>query len=48
MSVRMPPCRSARAQIAMLEPSEKEVWEVRARVPNLEFDFGRFARKTPL
>ena len=46
MSVRMPPSRSARAQIALLDPSQKEVWEIRARDPRPGVRiFGRFSEK---
>jgi hypothetical protein len=46
MSVRMPPSRSARAMIALLEDAKDQVWEIRVRDPRPGTRiFGRFAEK---
>jgi len=52
MSVRMPPSKSARAQLALLTPSEAAVWEFRTRPDKKRLGlrygvrvFGMFAKK---
>ena len=46
MSARMPPSKSVRAQIALLEPASDKVWEFRSRDPKPGVRiFGHFAEK---
>ena len=49
MSVRMPPSKSVRAQLAQLEPASEEAWELRIRDPRPGVRLiGRFAEKDVL
>jgi hypothetical protein len=44
-TARLPPLKSARAMIALLEPGADEVWEFRTRNPSNVRTFGRFASR---
>ena len=44
IAARYPPSRSAKAQLALLDPSEEQVWEFRSREPKPGVRvFGRFS-----
>jgi len=42
IKVRLPPSKSIKAQLALLEPSNEEIWEFRTEKPGIRV-FGRFA-----